>query len=106
MGDLLERLYAMTKAYSVQDDALTTQRNTLEEYRYYLLEPLERACKRLTGDDEEAEVEDDDFDPARPCGIPKTTKKLPQAPWGATRAAKITATARNAAMRAPARYPS
>lgn len=45
--ELLESLHAMARLYSVQDDALAAQRSTLQEYRYYLLEPLRRACERL-----------------------------------------------------------
>eukprot|EP00931_Biecheleriopsis_adriatica_P101225 TRINITY_DN76404_c0_g1_i1.p1 TRINITY_DN76404_c0_g1~~TRINITY_DN76404_c0_g1_i1.p1 ORF type:complete len:652 (+),score=174.07 TRINITY_DN76404_c0_g1_i1:116-2071(+) len=44
---LLEALHCLTRVYSVQDDALAAQRNTLQEFRYYLLEPLQRACKHF-----------------------------------------------------------
>jgi len=39
---LLETVASLAKAYGVQDDALAAQRSTLHEFRYYLLEPLQR----------------------------------------------------------------
>lgn len=48
--ELLEDLCSMAEEYMVQDDALATQRSTLQEYRYYLLEPLQRARKKLLPD--------------------------------------------------------
>ncbi|CAE7453226.1 unnamed protein product [Symbiodinium sp. CCMP2592] len=44
---LLEALHGLTLAFAVQDDALALQRSTLEEYRYYLLEPLSRVCQHF-----------------------------------------------------------
>jgi hypothetical protein len=58
--ELLEGLCAMAEAYMVEDDALSTQRNTLQEYRYYLLEPLQRARARLLPNlCDEADIDDD-----------------------------------------------
>merc|ERR1719401_726364 len=45
--ELLEGFSSMAEAYMVEDDALAAQRNTLQEYRYYLLEPLQRARNHL-----------------------------------------------------------
>ncbi|CAE7382186.1 unnamed protein product [Symbiodinium natans] len=44
---LLEALHNLASTFAVHDDALALQRSTLEEYRYYLLEPLERACQHF-----------------------------------------------------------
>lgn len=60
--DLLEGLCAMAEIYSVQDDALATQRNTLQEYRYYLLEPLQRARAQVLPAHELGAVEDEEDD--------------------------------------------
>jgi len=72
--ELLEALHRMAKAYGVQDDALATQRGTLQEYRYYLLEPLRRTCQRFSAG-LDADEEDDDggvahaFGPTCPSGV-------------------------------------
>lgn len=52
---LLQTLSWLAETYQVQDDALALQRSTLNEFRYYIHEPLQRACKLLNLADEHFE---------------------------------------------------
>jgi len=55
---LLETLESLVRAYGVQDDALAAQRNTLHEFRYYLLEPLQRVLAQNSAGGKSGDVED------------------------------------------------
>lgn len=48
--DLLEAIHTIASTYSVHDDSLALQRGTLQEYRYYILNPLKRAIGELVPD--------------------------------------------------------
>merc|ERR1712079_256931 len=67
-SELLESLYSIAKNYNVQDDSLALQRSTLEEYQYYLLEPLRRTCVQLGATVDEVE-EADAREPICPTGL-------------------------------------
>merc|ERR1712032_27812 len=44
---LLEELRASMEIFCVQDDALASERATLQEYEYYIVKPLKRAHRHL-----------------------------------------------------------
>jgi hypothetical protein len=67
--ELLEAYCEMGEEYAVPDDALAKQRNTLQEYRYYFLEPLQRARKRFFPD---AENNGDCVEDDLQCVVEKT----------------------------------
>eukprot|EP00928_Gymnodinium_smaydae_P062928 TRINITY_DN46655_c0_g1_i1.p1 TRINITY_DN46655_c0_g1~~TRINITY_DN46655_c0_g1_i1.p1 ORF type:complete len:695 (-),score=184.88 TRINITY_DN46655_c0_g1_i1:19-2103(-) len=56
---LLEQLHRIAGIYAVEDDFLAVQRNTLQEFKYYLLEPLRRACRCFSEDAGDAEDEEE-----------------------------------------------
>lgn len=56
---LLEDLYEIANGYTVQDDVLAKQRKTLQEYKYYFIEPLKRACGSEPGN---GNCQDDDLE--------------------------------------------
>lgn len=59
---LLNTLHTMAQTYAIPDDALAVQRSTLQEFKLYLLEPLQRASWRLQSADLGGEDHDEDED--------------------------------------------